>query len=179
MTESRTSQWIVMVVGVAVVLLVVALGKGSPGPVATPSEGAAPGGAAAPAPKLVEVIDPSGRIAVPLPVAATVKWEADGPRILTASGGGLEIEAFDSQGPPVRAIQLYELAVQNATGRGETVVRGDRSEAQLGAVEVALAIRTKDGRDGHVRYSLRGTRYLQVRAIGPGAGQVVSGLRLP
>ena len=91
----------------------------------------------------------------------------------------MKVQATRARTYQETADRLGQLRLRYILAEYETVVRGDRSEAQLGAVEVALAIRTKDGRDGHVRYSLRGTRYLQVRAIGPGAGQVVSGLRLP
>lgn len=163
-----SNRWIVLLVGVAVVALVVALKQAPPMP---------PGPSGPPA--LAAVTDPQGRIELPLPVGGQVRWADAGPRILTASGGGLQVEAFDSKGPPVRALKLYELAVSNATERGDKVVGGDRAEGSGGRVEVKLALRSADGQSGHVRYLLRGQRYVQVRAIGPGSEAVTAGLRLP
>ena len=177
-SETNSIRWLVMLVGVAAILLLVALRTGGVdiGPPGKAAVAVAPVG---PAPKLVEVVDPAGRIALPLPAKGVLNWSDGGPKILTASGGGLEVEVFDSKGPPVRALQLHKLAVQNATERGDTVTKGDRAEDERGRVEVQLSIRTNAGLQGRVRYLLRGSRYLQVRAVGPGADAVVSGLRLP
>ncbi len=167
----RRNSLLVFVVGIAVVLLVVVLRDDPGAPAAGP--------VVEKAPALAEVVDPKGRLALPLPAGAIVQWDHAGAKILTVSGGGLEVEAFDSTGPPVRALQLYELATQNASKRGDTVLDGDRREGRAGMAEVRLKFRTKDGRDGDSRYLLRGTRYVQVRAVGPGSEAVIEGLRLP
>ena len=150
---------------IAVGALIVSL-QDRGGPEASPPEAA-----------WAEVVDPHGRIALPLPAGASTQWAVEGPEILKASGAGLVVSAFESQGPPVRALQLYELAVQNATLRGDKLVDGQRREGEGGA-QVDLHLRTRAGAEARVIYVLRGQRYVQVRAEGPGAVTVVTGLRL-
>ena len=160
----KSSHWTALLVVIAVVALVVSLRQ--PGPPPPPAEQA-----------WAEAVDPHGRSALPLPAGAKAQWNAQGPEILRASGAGSQIWAYESQGPPVRALQLYELAVHNATLRGDKLLDGQRREVEGGA-QVDLHLRTGAGADARVIYVLRGQRYVQVRAEGAGAVTVVSGLRL-
>lgn len=160
----KSSHWTALLVAIAAVALIVSLRDRGPQP--PPAEVA-----------WAEVVDPHGRIALPLPAGASAQWKAEGPEILRASGPGVEVSAYESQGPPVRALELYELAVQNATLRGDKLVDGQRREVEGGA-QVDLQLRTGAGADARVIYLLRGQRYVQIRAEGPGAVAVVTGLRL-